>query len=172
MKKMISALLVSLTCLALCTPAMAEPALTGRYISNQNVDFFSSYPEYTFKMATFGIEVLELFDDGTYRLLDTESSFSGALAFEDDGTYDVVPRGGDVRVYTGTYDALSDSGLLMVTLSAPETLEISSTNSISAMTTEEGTEEDPMEKYGFEETDIMIDEATGEFDYFSVGPQI
>ena len=173
MKKLIAVLLALVLCLSVCAVSLADAAMTGRYISTQNVAFMSAFPQYTFKMATFGIQTLELYDDGTYRLIDTENSFSGSLTFADDGTYEVVPRGGDVYVYTGTYDAISDSGLLMVTLSAPTGLEVASSNSIEAKSaTAEGTElETLLAKFGFADTDIMIDEATGVFDFIVTGPQ-
>ncbi len=173
MKKMTVVLLALVLCLSLCAVSTAEEAMTGSFISTQNVSFMSAYPEYTFKMATFGIQYLELHEDGSYTLVDTENSFSGSLTFSDDGTYEVVPRGGDVRVYTGTYDGIADSGLLMVTLSAPTGLEIVSSNSIASMNSEgeEATLETLLAKYGFADTEIMIDEATGIFDYIVVGAQ-
>mgnify|MGYP000581809857 FL=1 len=76
-------------------------------------------------------------------------------------------------VYTGTYEAISDSGLLMVTLSAPTGLEVTSSNSIETKSaTAEGTDlETLLAKFGFADTDIMIDEATGVFDFIVTGPQ-
>ena len=173
MKKLFAALLVLTLCLSLSLASLGEATMAGKYISTQNVAFMSAYPEYTFKMATFGIQYLELNEDNTYRLIDTENSFSGSLTFADDGTYEVVPRGGDVRVYTGTYDGIADSGLLMVTLSAPTALEVVSSNSIAAMTSDgqEATMESLLAQFGFADTEIMIDEATGVFDYIVVGPQ-
>ena len=177
MKKLSALVLVLVLCLTLALPVMAENE-GGRYISNQNVNFMSAYPQYTFKMATFGIQYLELVDETNYRLIAVENSFSGALNFSDDGTYDVVPRGGDVRIYTGTYEAFSDSGLLFCTLHAPETLTVASTNSLAqasaAFTGEavaEPTQEELLAQYGFEDVELMIDEATGVFDYIAVGPQ-
>lgn len=173
MKKLLAVLLALVLCLSVSAVSLAEAAMTGRYISTQNMAFVSAYPQYTFKMATFGIQTLELYDDGTYRLIDTENSFSGGLIFADDGTYEAIPRGGDVYVYTGTYEAISDSGLLMVTLSAPTGLEVTSSNSIETKSaTAEGTDlETLLAKFGFADTDIMIDEATGVFDFIVTGPQ-
>ena len=176
MKKLSALILALVLCLSL-VPAMAEGE-GNRYVSTQNVTFMSAYPQYTFKMATFGIQYLELVDETTYRLIAVENSFSGALLFSDDGTYDVVPRGGDVRIYTGTYEAFSDSGLLFCTLHAPETLTVTSTNSIAAASASftgeaaaEPTMEELLAQYGFEDVELMIDEETGVFDYIVVGPQ-
>ena len=168
MKKLLAVLLALVLCLSVSAVSLAEAAMTGRYISTQNIAFVSAYPQYT-----FGIQTLELYDDGTYRLIDTENSFSGGLIFADDGTYEAIPRGGDVYVYTGTYEAISDSGLLMVTLSAPTGLEVTSSNSIETKSaTAEGTDlETLLAKFGFADTDIMIDEATGVFDFIVTGPQ-
>ena len=165
MKKLLAVLLALVLCLSVSAVSLAEAAMTGRYISTQNIAFVSAYPQYTFKMATFGIQTLELYD--------TENSFSGGLIFADDGTYEAIPRGGDVYVYTGTYEAISDSGLLMVTLSAPTGLEVTSSNSIETKSaTAEGTDlETLLAKFGFADTDIMIDEATGVFDFIVTGPQ-
>lgn len=168
MKKLISLMLVMALCLSLGAVAMAEGDLTGRYVSTQNVNFVSAYPQYTFKMATFGIQYLDLLEDGTYRLVDSESSFSGSLEFLDDGTYSVVPRGGEVRIYTGSYDSFSDSGLLFVTLSAPANVEVLSSFSVGQDSEEELDAAAMLEKYGFEETEIMVDEATNVFDYIPV----
>ena len=157
MKKLLAVLLALVLCLSVSAVSLAEAAMTGRYISTQNIAFVSAYPQYTFKMATFGIQTLELYDDGTYRLIATENSFSGGLIFADDGTY----------------EAISDSGLLMVTLSAPTGLEVTSSNSIETKSaTAEGTDlETLLAKFGFADTDIMIDEATGVFDFIVTGPQ-
>ena len=156
-------LALSLATVLACTPVLAEEGVTGRYVSTQNVNFMSAYPEYTFKMATFGIESLDLLEDGTYRLSDVENSFSGALSFADDGTYEVVPRGCDIRTFTGTYEAISDSGLLMVTLSAPTDVEVISSNSVFEVDTTDAAA--LLAQYGYEETMVMVDEATGVFDY-------
>lgn len=172
MKKLIAVVLALVLCLSVGAVAMAEGEGSDRYISTQNVNFMSAYPQYTFKMATFGIQYLELNEDGTYRLVDTENSFSGALTFLDDGTYEVVPRGADVRIYTGTYESVSDSGLLLVTLSAPAAVELVSNFSVGQDAGEELDAAGLLEKYGFEETEIMIDEATGVFDYIPVGGQL
>ena len=168
-KTVILALALTVSVLA-TAPAFAEESAATRYVSTQNVDFMSAYPEYTFKMATFGIEYLDLLEDGTYVLTDAENSFSGALTFADDGTYEVVPRGCDIRTFTGTYEAISDSGLLMVTLSAPTAVEVISSNSVFEMDTTDTAA--LLEQYGFEETMVMVDEATGVFDYVPIAKEV
>ena len=169
MKKLISIVLALVLCLSIGAVAMAEGEVSGNYVSTQNINFMSAFPQYTFKMATFGLQYLNLNEDGTYCLIDVENSFSGALEFLDDGTYETVPRGGEIRIYTGTYESYSDSGLLFVTLSAPENIQLVSNFSVGQDSGEELDEAALLEKYGFEETEIMIDEATNEFDYIAVG---
>jgi len=169
MKKLIAVVLALVLCLSAGAVAMAEGEGSGRYVSTQNINFMSAYPQYTFKMATFGLQYLELNEDGSYRLIDVENSFSGDLEFLDDGTYNTVPRGGEIRIYTGTYESVSDSGLLLVTLSAPEAVELVSNFSVGQDAGEELDAAALLEKYGFEETEIMIDEATNVFDFIPVG---
>lgn len=169
-----------------CGSSAGNTDMTGYYTSNQNVNFMSAYPDYTFKQATFGIQTLEVYSDGTYCLTDTESSFSGTLTFADDGTHEEVPRGASSTKYYGTYTQTDESGLLSVTLSAPTSVAVASNYSVGdtamgyidtkSWTDEMGTivggEEGVMtaDEYltsvAFDETVLIVDSTTDSFDYF------
>lgn len=162
-----------------------DKTLTGFYVSNQNVDFRSMYPTYTFKIATFGLQTVETYADGSYCLTQSTSSFSGGLVFSDDGSHDEVPRGSTTYRYTGTYTSAEESGLLTLTLSAPTavaTVDTLSTGSTGCgyVNTEAWTEamgdrvggengtmsaEDYLASVTYPELTLIVDQETASFDY-------
>lgn len=162
--------------------------VTGSYISTQDLGFISAYPQFTFKQATFGAEMLETYDDGTYCLTVTKTAYSGLLLFNDDGTTDVVPRGTTITRYYGTYEGEEDSGLLMLTLSAPTAVSVLGDSSaahymntaawteemsnISANANTGATAEEYLASMTFEAQDVVVDLSTYTFDYFDVAPMI
>lgn len=168
----------------------ANGKLSGFYSSASNVAFMSAYPEHTFKQATFGLQNLETFSDNTYVLTDTATFYSGALEFNDNGKYDVVPRGANFNQYYGTYTATDEGGLITVVLSKP-TAVISNTsysagaNPVGYVNTNDWTDamgkavggegaamsaEEYLESVAYPETTIIVDSAKSSFDYI-VFPQ-
>ena len=170
--------------------APADKTLNGYYTSTQNVTFISAYPQYTFKQATFSVQTLETYADGTYCLTAVDSNFSGTLTFADDGTHEEIPRGVNSTKYFGTFTSTEQSGLLTVTLSAPTSVAVASNYSVgdtvlgylntAAWTDEMGTlvggengamsAADYLASVAFGESSIIIDTATDTFDYTVLTP--
>lgn len=170
--------------------ASANKTLNGYYTSTQNVSFFSAYPQYTYKQATFSVQTLETYSDGTYCLTAVDSNFSGTLTFADDGSHEEVPRGVNSTKYFGTFTSAEESGLLTVTLSAPTSVAVASNFSVgeavlgylntAAWTDEMGalvggengamSAEDYLASVAFSEISIIIDTATDTFDYTVLTP--
>lgn len=162
-----------------------EAVLNGYYSSTQNVDFLSAFPEYTFKQATFGLQTIETYGDGTYCLTTTDSSFSGSLTFSDDGNHEEVPRGASSMKFYGTYTSEEEQGLMTLTLSAPKSVVTASTYSVGedilgylntdAWTEEMGsraggeegamTAEEYLKSVSYDEISVIVDAATNTFDY-------
>lgn len=158
------------------------------YLSTQNVEFLSAYPEYTFKQASFGTQTLELIDEETYKLTSTKSHHSGDLEFSDDGNYSQVPRGADVMVYYGSYTATDADGLLTIDLEKPEDIVANISHSAgdmpigylntTAWTDEMGeaaggeggsiSADEFLEREAFEAMTVIVDEETASFDYIQV----
>lgn len=183
------ALLVGLTACG-SNEAPADKTLNGYYTSTQNVSFFSAYPAYTFKQATFSVQTLETYADGTYCLTSVDSNFSGTLTFADDGNHEEVPRGVNSTKYFGTFTSKEESGLLTVTLSAPTSVAVASNYSVgeavlgylntAAWTDDMGavaggengamSAEDYLASVAFSEISVIIDTATDTFDYTDLTP--
>lgn len=151
----------------------------------------SAYPQYTFKQATFSVETLEIYADGTYCLTSVDSNFSGSLTFADDGNHEEIPRGVNSTKYFGTFTSKEESGLMTVTLSAPTSVAVASNYSVgeaavlgylntAAWTDEMGalvggengtmSAEDYLASVTFGEVSIIIDTATDTFDYTVLNP--
>lgn len=170
--------------------AAADKTLNGYYTSTQNVSFVSAYPAHTFKQATFSVQTLETYADGTYCLTAVDSNFSGSLTFADDGNHEEVPRGVNSTKYFGTFTSAEQSGLLTVTLSAPTSVAVASNYSVgesvlgylntAAWTDDMGTvaggengamsAEDYLASVAFNEISIIVDTATDTFDYTVLTP--
>lgn len=158
---------------------------TGYYASTSNVAFMSAYPEHTFKQATFGVQNIETFADNTYVLTKTETFFSGALEFNDNGKYDVVPRGANIMKFYGTFTGVDEEGLITLELSKPTAVITHSSysagaNPIGYLNTKEWTDEmgtavggegpalsavEYLESVAFPETSIIVDASKASFDY-------
>lgn len=182
--------LVSLCVLSGCGQTKQAATLTGYYTSDANVGFFSAYPEYTYKQATFGIQVLETYSDGTYRLTQNDTLFSGGLLFNDDGTFDATPRGAGITQYQGAFTSTESDGLLTVKLAAPTAIVANSSVSAGAeaigyvntaawtdkMGTAVGGENgsmtaaDYLASAAYGETTLVIDTASSLFDYAPLTP--
>lgn len=101
-------------------PAVQASAVpTATYVSTQNVQFMSSFPQYTYKQATFQDQILETYKDGTYRLTSVDSMFSGSLTFPDEGKYEAVPRGSVTTTLYGKAKVADSDGLATIDLDAP-----------------------------------------------------
>lgn len=170
-----------------------EKTVNGFYGSTQDVGFVSMYPNYTFKQATFGVETIETYEDGTYCLTWTSSNYSGALSYNDDGTHEEVPRGADTFKYYGTYKSEESDGLLTLTLSAPESLtaarlytttdtaagyintEAWTDDMGAAVAGEDGasmTAEEYLASVSYDETTVIVDTMTDSFDYIAMNPNM
>lgn len=183
------ALLAGLTACG-SSDAPTGKTLNGYYTSTQNVSFFSAYPEYTFKQATFSVQTLETYSDGTYCLTAVDSNFSGSLTFADDGNHEEVPRGVNSTKYFGTFTASEESGLMTVTLAAPTSVAVASNYSVGEavlgyLNTEAWTDDmgalaggengpmsaqDYLASVAFSEVSVIIDTATDTFDYTVLTP--
>ena len=170
--------------------AAGSGTLTGLYTSTQNTNFISAFPEYTFKQATFGVESIETYDDGTYCLTSTNTNYSGTLTFSDDGTHEEVPRGADTVKYYGTYTSEDEEGLLTLTLSAPTSVVACNlytttdtapgylntdawTDEMGAAVGQDGatmTAEEYLASVSYSEMDIIVDTMTDSFDYAVLTP--
>ncbi|MFA9376409.1 MAG: hypothetical protein ACERKZ_06610 [Lachnotalea sp.] len=159
--------------------------LNGFYESTEDVGFMSAYPDYTYKQATFSVETIETYADNTYCLTNTSTTFSGTLAFNDDGTHDEVPRGSNVTKYYGTFTSQEEEGLNTLTLSAPTSIiaNISFATSDTAigylntnawtdvMGTSVGTDggsltaEEYLAANAFPEATVIVDTINSSFDY-------
>lgn len=190
----IAAMVMAITLLAGLTACgnskAADKTLNGYYTSTQNVSFFSAYPAYTFKQATFSVQTLETYADGTYCLTSVDSNFSGTLTFADDGNHEEVPRGVNSTKYYGTFTSKEESGLLTVTLSKPTSVAVASNYSVgeavlgylntAAWTDEMGTlvggengamsAADYLASVAFGEISVIIDTATDTFNYTTLNP--
>ncbi|AIQ31387.1 MULTISPECIES: hypothetical protein [Paenibacillus] len=179
------ALLIGITACGNGEKSSGSSELTGYYASGTNVEFMSAYPEHTFKQATFGVQNIETFADNTYCLTSTETFYSGALEFADDGKYDVVPRGANITKYYGTLTSTDEGGLITLELSKPTAVIANSSYSAGAnpigyvntkaWTDEMGTAvggegpaltaEEYLETVAFPEASIIVDGAKASFDY-------
>ncbi|WP_152679688.1 hypothetical protein [Paenibacillus sp. IHB B 3415] len=159
--------------------------MTGYYASTSNVSFLSAYPEHTFKQATFGVQNIETFADNTYVLTNTDTFYSGALEFNDNGKYDVVPRGASIMKFYGTFTEVDEEGLITLELSKPTAVITNSSysagaNPIGYVNTKEWTDEmgtavggegpalsaeKYLESVAFPETSVIVDASKASFDY-------
>ena len=183
-----------ITLLGACSSSNESDSISPEelYLSTQNVEFLSAYPEHTFKQAAFGVQTLELIGEDKYELTSTVTYYSGALEFNDNGTHDEVPRGTDVMVYYGSYAANEEDGLLTIDLEKPET--IVSNISLSAGSAEVGyvntnkwtddmgaavggdsgsiSAADYLEKEAFDAMTVIVETDTASFDYIQLKTQL
>lgn len=120
---------VLLAAAAVCAAVMAftacggAPALTATYGSSSHT-FMSAYPGYTFKQLTTIVQTINVYDDGTYMLVQNSRSLSGSLAFDPSNTGDtdisgVSDRGYETKIFYGTYTSAEEDGMITLTISAP-----------------------------------------------------
>jgi hypothetical protein len=121
--------LMALSVMAACgngggdNPAAKQAKLSGSYNSESHIDFFTAYPGYTYRQATFTVQNLETYDDGTYILTVVAPTFSGGLTFDPLGTgdthYSATDRGNLAAKYYGTFTSSDEGGLLLTVLAKP-----------------------------------------------------
>ena len=130
MKKFVKrAGVVLLAAAAVCAAVMAftacggAPALTATYGSSSHT-FMSAYPGYTFKQLTTIVQTINVYDDGTYMLVQNSRSLSGELSFDPSNSGDmdisgVSDRGYETKIFYGTYTSAEEEGMITLTISAP-----------------------------------------------------
>lgn len=120
---------VLLAAAAVCAAVMAftacggAPALTETYGSSSHT-FMSAYPGYTFKQLTTIVQTINVYDDGTYMLVQNSRSLSGDLSFDPSNSGDtdisgVSNRGYETKIFYGTYTSAEEEGMITLTISAP-----------------------------------------------------
>lgn len=120
---------VLLAAAAVCAAVMAftacggAPALTATYGSSSHT-FMSFYPGHTFKRLTTIVQTINVYDDGTYMLVQNSRSLSGSLAFDPSNSGDtdisgVSNRGYETKIFYGTYTSAEEEGMITLTISAP-----------------------------------------------------
>ena len=120
---------VLLAAAAVCAAVMAftacggAPALTATYGSSSHT-FMSAYPGYTFKQLTTIVQTINVYDDGTYMLVQNSRSLSGDLSFDPSNSGDtdisgVSNRGYETKIFYGTYTSAEEEGMITLTISAP-----------------------------------------------------
>lgn len=169
-------------------PVEEVPAqLTGVYGSG-TFSFMSAYPAYTFKQLTFSTQTIKTYDDNTYELTVTSKNVSGALAFdpEDSGNTDTSgsnDRGQSVTIYSGTYTANEEEGLLTLSLATPDQyISVATGNTVAGVTyyntaawteamstaTEGKTASEYLATVAFQPVEVIVDTSTYGFDYISL----
>lgn len=161
------------------------------YLSNQNMEFMSAYPQYTFKQASFGFQTLRLVNGTQYELTSFVDNYSGALQFGDDGESSADKRGTNVIIYTGKYTSSDQDGLLTVELEKPENIAANSSYNagdapMGYVNTAEWTDEmgaaaggkdgaisveDYLAKYAFESQTVIVDGNNASFEYLQILPK-
>ena len=120
---------VLLAAAAVCAAVMAftacggAPALTATYGSSSHT-FMSFYPDLTFKRLTTVVQTINVYDDGSYMLVQNSRSLSGDLSFDPSNTGDtdisgVSDRGYETKIFYGTYTSAEEDGMITLTISAP-----------------------------------------------------
>ncbi len=119
---------VLLAAAAVCAAVMAftacggAPALTATYGSSSHT-FMSAYPQYTFKQLTTIVQTINVYDDGTYMLVQNSRSLSGSLSFDPSNSGDTnisaSDRGYETKIFYGTYTSAEEEGMITLTISAP-----------------------------------------------------
>lgn len=178
------------------TPPAKEAVITGVYTSN-SIQFFSAYPNWTYKQLTVASQTVTLYDDGSYVLSVTQNMLSGALNFPDVATpEDEVSynnRGVSVTNYYGTYTSSEEEGLLDLKLEKPTAVRYTSKinqqgyvngyfdsenwtdamGELMATTGDDGvkvnmTKEAFLAGYAFNAVETVVDKAAGGFEYMQL----
>lgn len=189
---------VLLAAAAVCAAVMAftacggAPALTATYGSSSHT-FMSFYPGHTFKRLTTIVQTINVYDDGTYMLVQNSRSLSGSLAFDPSNTGDtdisgVSDRGYETKVFYGTYISAEEEGMVTLDISAPTSvIYISSggaggnsyyntlawTDAMGAAAGgEDGTmtAEQYLESVSYSEKSLLVDTTTMTFPYVDLTP--
>lgn len=188
---------VLLAAAAVCAAVMAftacggAPALTATYGSSSHT-FMSVYPDLTFKQLTTVVQTINVYDDGSYMLVQNSRSLSGDLSFDPSNTGDtdisgVSDRGYETKIFYGTYTSAEEDGMITLTISAPTgAVYVSSGSAMSngkyyttyAWTDKMGTDaggedgamtaEQYLESVSYGEKSIIVDTSTMSFTYVNL----
>lgn len=168
-----------------CGKKETKAELVGSFNSTTKLEYFSAYPQFTFKQLTTVVQNVKIYSDDTYQLTVTRASYSGALIFDDNGTYDANDRGNSIMTYFGTYTKTSEEGLMTVVLNTPTRIigdlheftgqaqgisidtEKWTEEASTALGGDEGsiTAEEYLKANAFDETTIIVDELKSNYDY-------
>lgn len=125
MKKLakLAALLLAVA-MMLCLTACGggEAKTTGVYLSPAKLSYQNMRPQYNYYLTTFTHQEITLFDDNTYCLIVSSSTFSALELAESTNDAKGNERTNSITKYYGTYTSAPndlDEDLLDVTMSAP-----------------------------------------------------
>ena len=100
----------------------AEAKLEHSFISTATLSYSNMRPTYNYYLTTFSFQTLELYDNASYRLTISSSTFSAVILPEEGNAATGNERANSLLSYWGTYtakvDELDDEALL-VDISAP-----------------------------------------------------
>lgn len=172
--------------------ACGAPSLTATYGSSTHT-FFSAYPGFTYKQLTTVVQTVNVYDDGSYSLVQNSRSLSGDLSFDPSNSGDmdisgVSDRGYETRIFEGTYTSVEEDGMITLTLSAPSSAVVLSSGSATgnyyyntlAWTDEMGTlaggdgaamtAEQYLVSVAYSEKTVIVDTSTMSFTYVELAP--
>lgn len=170
-------------------------AVTDVYSANPSSEGTAMYLTSPMQMIVVSEETITSYDDNTYCLSVSYTAITGLTAITTGGNEEVINRGTTILEYYGSCTSIEDSGITVLTLSSPERMTISNTDSLMTgglpvgyfdtdnwTTSEEMTTwwtgmaggsgdctgEAVLEKFAFDETDVAVS-ADGTFDYLKYG---
>lgn len=193
-KKFASAIMVALLIVSAITlSACGGAELTAVYIADPSTSGSATLLSSPMQMIVTSEERIFVYSDGTYCLTVSCTMITGLKAITE-GNDQVIDRGTTIVEYYGTCTSEVDSGMTVLTLSAPDRFTITNTNGLftigfpigyldsatlvvdEALTTwwttigaeGECTAANILAKLGYQETVVTVAE-TGVFDYVKVG---
>lgn len=125
MKKTLAIVLsvVMLVCvLASCGGAAKEAKITGVYLSPATYGYSNMRPAYNFYLLNYAQSELTLYDDNTYMIIVSDSTFSGIELSDSTNDATANERTNSITKLFGTYTSQPndlDEDLIDVTLAAP-----------------------------------------------------
>lgn len=124
MKKLFSIMLIALVlcCTLTACGGSGEAKIIGVYLTPAKLSYVNMRPTYNYYLTTFAHQELTLYDNGTYCLIESASTFSALELAESTNDAKGNERTNSITKYFGTYTSVVndlDEDLLDVTLSAP-----------------------------------------------------
>lgn len=124
MKKLFSIMLIALVlcCGLTACSGGGEAKITGVYLTPATLSYTNMRPTYNYYLTTFTHQELTLYDNGTYCLIESASTFSALELAESTNDAKGNERTNYVMKYYGTYTSAVnelDEDLLDVTLATP-----------------------------------------------------